>query len=181
MGKFISALTAIVLGSATPALAYVETGVFPPGYSDILYGHYLGDDTTFRVSLQTSAPLSYSDLMFDTDFIFTYYNDDGTVYLQDDQLDVFDIPLTALTPTSLVAQYTTPAEEKYYYPDGHISEDDYYLNYGFELDVDTAVDPTSYVFEVSMVPEPATWVLMLVGVGAAGATLRGSRRPRASA
>ena len=31
------------------------------------------------------------------------------------------------------------------------------------------------------VPEPATWALMLVGFGAAGATLRGSRRQRATA
>jgi hypothetical protein len=31
------------------------------------------------------------------------------------------------------------------------------------------------------VPEPATWTMMLVGFGVAGATLRGSRRQRASA
>ena len=45
---------------------------------------------------------------------------------------------------------------------------------------------SSNAFEVASlaggaVPEPATWALMLVGFGAAGATLRGSRRQRATA
>jgi hypothetical protein len=41
-----------------------------------------------------------------------------------------------------------------------------------------AYDNTSGTFSLSAVPEPATWAMMLVGFGLAGATLRSGRRHR---
>ncbi len=178
MFKLAWIVAALALCSATSATATVETGVLPPGES-IIYSPYgsIADGTTYSVSFESSAPLdlTVSNLMFYTDFNYIYYNDDGTIAAQDDQQDTPFVPLSIDTPNLLVGRFTTPAPMSYYYPDGHISEYDFYLNDAFDADV-TVTDTANYVFSISAVPEPATWTLMLAALGGLGAVVRRRRR-----
>lgn len=172
-------LTVIAMASATSAAATVYTGTLLPPSGGSIYEAISDVSATYQVSFQSSEPLMYSELDFGTIFTDILFNDDGTIFDYDTQNENFiDFPLTVDTPTLLVGQYTSPTAMNYYYPDGNVYEEQFYSCDNF-TETATVASPANYVFTISVVPEPTTWALMLVGVFGVGALTR--RRASAAA
>ncbi len=162
--------------SAGPALAGPSfTGVFSggEGTGQIDLSGY-ADGTDFHFRFTTAAPVlsGVAEYVYVSGFD-QYFDVTGVRFGGDDEPTYQD---HAITSSPYSTTLTTPNDYRLYYADGDLSESDYFHPETVSVDVfvpDT-YDGRSFTFSVDVVPEPASWALLIGGLGVIG--VAGRRR-----
>jgi hypothetical protein len=183
----LCAFAAAACLAATPAgaVTFSGTAVFDEFGEAHIDGPLVTTPGTYRYEFTLSVP-TYAQIELIDVLSYDFYDaGDGTYYGGNDApnsltTDFFAVPVThGGTFYTLRPPYEDLdggiLEQGYYHLDGALL----HLYLPQDQNVLTAARSVDYTFSVALVPEPAAWTLMIVGFGAAGATLR--RRREAAA
>ncbi len=181
----LPALTAALTLSLAPAGAQAATvldsGNFAAGQYVYDYGSFGLSPGKYRVTLSFSTPpATFWGGWVEKQTVTNFYCEDPgtpTYYCGGDDVPTF-YDFAPVSPTQYIANVTvnpfrsvpTPGSDPVVRYDEFDSCCDFY---NFEFD---AGEPGSYVLSLASVPEPGTWALMILGMGAIGAVMRGRVR-----
>lgn len=179
----LCAFAAAACLAATPAgaVTFSGTAVFDEFGEAHIDGPLVTTPGTYRYEFTLSVP-TYAQIELIDVLSYDFYDaEDGTYYGGNDApnsltTDFFAVPVThGGTFYTLRPPYEDLdggiLEQGYYHLDGALL----HLYLPQEQNALTATRSVDYTFSVALVPEPAAWTLMIVGFGAAGATLRRRR------
>ncbi len=133
------------------------------------------DGTTFQFSFSSSVPVTYGTVDYIYQQGFNQYFDVTGMYYGGDNVPINENRM--FTGTSYTTVFTTPSDYNVYYPDGDLEENDYFSPDNLNVDVfSNGTDGAPFqftIYAVTPVPEPGTWAMMFLGLGALGAVFRG--------
>lgn len=178
-----AALTLVLAPAGAQAATVLDSGSYSANEYVYRWGSFGLSPGKYRVELSFSTPPAtfwggWVEKQTTTNF---FCQDPGTAVYNcggDDVPTYYDFVPT--TPTHYQANITvnpfksvpTPGSDPMVRYDEFDSCCDYY---NFEFD---AGEPGSYVLSLASAPEPGTWALMILGMGAVGAAMRGRVRVR---
>ncbi|MGD9811763.1 MAG: PEPxxWA-CTERM sorting domain-containing protein [Sphingobium sp.] len=171
----LTALTALFL---SPANAQTVAGTASPT-SGYLYvnGPAVSGPGTYRYSFQFSRPATFGDLWVQYGYVYDVYDINGA-YSYGNDLYLEKQYSFANPVRSGTALFTLPANYQIDAPGGGTEIGRYFGLGSFIEFIFPSDDPVSYSVSVGMVPEPATWAMMIMGFAAIGAAMRHQRRNR---
>jgi hypothetical protein len=171
------------LAFAHPAMAdqviYSLTGTFGAFHYVPLPGLMpLQDSTSYEFLLITPAePSSFVPQLWNR-LTWDNYDENGQWIIGNDLSSQTEIPFVH-SGDIFRGDFRTPTEVTYYWPNGNLQRKERWTSWFYLYDQWADVSEVPFTFTLSVVPEPATWGLMILGFGLAGTALR--RRSAAQA
>jgi PEP-CTERM motif len=183
MRHLIVAILAAVFASMSPtssrAATIIDSGAFGADELYSISGSYSVGPGKYRFQLDLSTPVAavFGDVFKTLTYNFYCDFQDGSGIVNCGGNDVpTGPPFTQLTPTSYIADLTVnPPYSIPLSPLPFVREDGFESCCTYAADIFTIAAGT-YTLSVSAVPEPAAWMLMILGIGITGAAMR-RRRP----
>jgi hypothetical protein len=175
--SIVGALLALI---AVPATAITLTGTHGFGDGDrVIVSPLLDPGTVYRFEMLATQKPARFNAFGEYQTSFNQFTPDGVYYGGNDNPARFDISFD-LTNSGATGYFTTPTlPENQYWPNGQVSARFYWTRDPTAwFDVGWDNEAVEWAINISPVPEPATWAMMIVGFGMAGATLRRGRVAR---
>lgn len=161
--------------------ASVYTGVLSESFTvSLLPDEYRYDTRPLRISFVADlSQVNVGFLMFSEDRVFEVTYDQGPGEPRgyfSDTIDLYEDYTGLLGPagfSTVIDTFDNPSCDPY---EGPAYYCEHYYPSALYLDGQTVGGPVPYTLTISAVPEPWTWVMMIVGFGATGAVVRANRR-----
>ncbi len=164
---------AIPAGAAT----VVDSGLYTGGQTTMVSGNFGLAPGTHRVTLDLTGPANAVVANIISSFTINYYCDSGAALVRCGGGDFLNTTtLAPLSPTQFIANITVAPFISGPFDIGGpaVAFDQSNSCCGYEISFAALADG-AYTLSHGLVPEPATWALMLFGVGFTGAAMRRQR------